>query len=111
LGNAFGIVEGVVVDTHVGRISKRLGLTESEDPAKIERDLMATLPREDWLAYSHMLIYHGRAVCQARAPRCAECTLADLCPTGRANLAGTAAAAPMAARPVAARKGSGKARP
>jgi endonuclease-3 len=111
LGNAYGIVEGVVVDTHVARVSQRLGLTSSEDPAKIEQDLMAVLPREDWLDFSHLLIYHGRAVCQARKPRCAECTLADLCPTGRAILAGNAAtAAATTGAPVATRKTSGKVR-
>jgi endonuclease-3 len=86
LGNAYGIVEGVVVDTHVARISQRLGLSAAEDPVKIEQDLMATLPRADWLDFSHLLIYHGRAICQARKPLCAECALAELCPTGRANL-------------------------
>jgi len=111
LGNAYGIVEGVVVDTHVARVSQRLGLTSSEDPAKIEQDLMAVLPREDWLDFSHLLIYHGRAVCQARKPRCAECTLADLCPTGRAILAGNAAtAATITGAAVATRKTSGKVR-
>jgi len=108
MGNAYGIVEGVVVDTHVGRISQRLGLTAQEEPAKIERDLMDTLPREDWLDFSHLLIYHGRAVCQARKPLCAECSLASLCPTGRANL-GMVGAAPAAASP-AARRAAPKAR-
>ncbi len=84
LGNAYGIVDGVVVDTHVARLSQRLGLTASEDPAKIEQDLMAALPRSDWLDWSHLLIYHGRAVCQARKPLCGQCMLLDLCPTGQA---------------------------
>jgi endonuclease III len=83
MGNAYGIVEGVVVDTHVGRLAQRLGLSAHEEPSKIEQDLMAALPREDWLDLSHLLIYHGRAVCQARKPLCADCTLAALCPTGR----------------------------
>lgn len=82
MGNAYGIVEGVVVDTHVGRLARRLGLTESEDPAKVEQDLMAILPQADWLDLSHLLIYHGRAVCQARRPLCEECTLRPMCPTG-----------------------------
>lgn len=89
MGNAYGIVEGVVVDTHVGRLARRLGFTQSEDPVKVEQDLMALFPQQDWLDLSHLLIYHGRAVCQARRPLCEECTLADLCPTGQATL-GTA---------------------
>ncbi len=80
LGNAFGIVEGVIVDTHVSRISRRLGLTDSDDPIKIEQELMKKLPRQDWLDFTHLLIYHGRAVCQARKPLCQQCTLIDLCP-------------------------------
>ncbi len=87
-GNAFHHVEGVVVDTHVGRISRRLGLTREDDPPKVERDLMAIVPRADWLPLSHMLISHGRAVCKAPTPNCPACTLRDLCPTGQAN-AGT----------------------
>jgi endonuclease-3 len=96
MGNAYGIVEGVVVDTHVGRLARRLGLTTSEDPVRVEQDLMALVPQKDWLPLSHMLIYHGRAVCQARRPLCEECTLVALCPTGQANLA--AAPAPTAAK-------------
>ena len=83
MGNAFGIVEGVVVDTHVGRISRRLGLTQEEDPVKVERDLMTLLDQPDWLDFSHLLIYHGRAICKAPTPLCTECMLLDLCPTGR----------------------------
>lgn len=82
LGNAYGIVEGIVVDTHAGRVSRRLGLASSEDPVKAEQELMKVIPRQDWLAYTHLLIYHGRAVCQARKPLCQQCTLVDLCPTG-----------------------------
>jgi len=96
LGNAFGLVEGVIVDTHVGRISRRLGLTSNDDPVKIEQDLMKTLPRPDWLAFTHLLIYHGRAVCQARKPLCQQCTLLDLCPTGAAIVASAPAPAPAA---------------
>ena len=88
MGNAYGIVEGVVVDTHVGRLARRLGLTASEDPVRVEQELMALVPQQDWLPLSHMLVYHGRAVCQARRPLCEECTLVALCPTGQANLAG-----------------------
>lgn len=80
LGNAFGVQEGVVVDTHVGRLAGRLGLSRAADPVKIERDLMPLFPRPDWTLLSHLLIDHGRNVCTARKPRCAACPLADLCP-------------------------------
>ncbi len=81
LGNAFGIDEGVVVDTHVGRISRLLGLTEEKDPVKVERNLMEFVPQSDWTIWSHLLIDHGRAVCKARKPDCGNCVLADLCPS------------------------------
>jgi endonuclease III len=81
LGNAFGIVEGVVVDTHVGRLARRLGWTTSEDPVRVEQELMQIIPQADWLDLSHMLIYHGRAVCIARKPLCGQCTLVALCPS------------------------------
>jgi endonuclease-3 len=81
LGNAFGIVEGVVVDTHVGRLVRRFGWTSNEDPVKVEQDLMKIVPQKDWLDLSHMLIYHGRAICLARKPLCEECALNDLCPS------------------------------
>jgi endonuclease-3 len=81
LGNAYGINEGVTVDTHVTRLSRLLGLTRHEDPVKIEQDLMPLFPREDWALLSHLLIFHGRQVCIARRPRCPECVLADLCPS------------------------------
>ncbi len=80
LAHAFGIHAGVTVDTHVKRLSQRLGLTESTDPLRIERDLMALLPQLDWENWSIRLIYHGRAVCNARTPACGACILADLCP-------------------------------
>ena len=80
LGSAFGLASGVVVDTHVGRLSRRLGLTRQADAVKAERDLVAVLPRDHWIAFSHRLIEHGRTVCTARRPRCAGCVLADLCP-------------------------------
>lgn len=83
LGNAFGINDGIVVDTHVARLSKLLGLTRQTDPAKIERALMRLFPREDWALLSHLLIFHGRQVCIARRPRCGECVLSDLCPSAR----------------------------
>lgn len=84
LGVAFGKAEGVVVDTHVRRLSGRLGLSSEDDPAKIERDLMALVPRSDWIDLSHLLIHHGRKVCQARKPDCAHCTIADVCPSALA---------------------------
>jgi endonuclease-3 len=84
-GVAFGVADGIVVDTHVGRLARRLGLTKADDPVKVERDLMAITPREDWIDLSHLLIFHGRRVCDAKRPRCADCGLADLCPSaGRA---------------------------
>ena len=79
LGVAYGLAEGVVVDTHVQRISKRLGLTRHDDPKKIEQDLMRVIPRERWIAFSHELILHGRAICTARKPRCAECPIETTC--------------------------------
>lgn len=80
LGVAFGRAEGVVVDTHVGRITRRLGLTARVDAPGAEKDLLREIPREHWIPFSHRLIDHGRAVCLARKPRCASCGLADLCP-------------------------------
>jgi endonuclease III len=81
LGNAFGVDEGIVVDTHVRRVSNRLGLTESQDPEKIEQDLMKVVPEEDWTIFSHLLIFHGRRVCKARKPDCPNCVLSDICPS------------------------------
>lgn len=81
LGNAFGIVEGFVVDTHIGRLARRFGWTTNEDPVKVEQDLMKIVPRADWLDLSHLMIYHGRAICQARNPLCEQCTLVNLCPS------------------------------
>jgi len=80
LGVAYGIATGVVVDTHVARLSHRLGLTEQRDPVKIERDLMALLPKRRWIEFSHELIHHGRQICIARRPRCEICPLDSLCP-------------------------------
>ena len=87
LGNAFGTAVGVTVDTHVTRLSQRLGLTRHTDPVKIELDLIPVVPRADWTLWSHLLIAHGRAVCQARKPRCGTCPLLDQCPSGRPLLA------------------------
>ena len=80
LGNVYGIAEGVVVDTHVKRLSERLGLTPETAPEKIERDLMALAPTSEWIMLSHLLIFHGRRVCNARKPMCGSCSLAHLCP-------------------------------
>lgn len=80
LGTCFGIPSGVVVDTHVGRLSQRLGLTKEVDPVKIERDLMAQLPQEEWIMFSHRMIHHGRRVCKARKPACDHCNFAEFCP-------------------------------
>ena len=79
LGSGFGIASGVVVDTHVMRLSNRLDLSHNTDPKKIEEDLMAVIPKDRWILFSHQLIWHGRRVCQARKPKCAECNLEPLC--------------------------------
>ena len=81
LSSAYGINVGIAVDTHVKRLSSLLGLTKQSDPVRIEQDLMAVAPKKEWGNFSHLLIYHGRAVCQARRPNHAECVLADLCPS------------------------------
>jgi endonuclease-3 len=85
LGNAFGLNEGVVVDTHVARLSRRLGLLKgpspTADPEKIEAELMAIVPRDDWANFSHWLIWHGRRRCMARKPDCTHCELRELCPS------------------------------
>jgi len=83
LGNAFGIDEGIVVDTHVTRLSNRLGLTRQQDAVKIEQDLVKIVPREEWTDVAHLFIHHGRAVCKAPTPRCAQCVLSDICPSSR----------------------------
>ncbi|MEZ4417523.1 MAG: endonuclease III [Gemmatimonadota bacterium] len=83
LGNAFGINEGVVVDTHVTRLARLLRLTAHSDAVKIERDLMELFPTERWTMLSHLLIFHGRQVCIARRPRCRDCVVADLCPSAQ----------------------------
>ena len=83
LAHAFGINAGVTVDTHVKRVTKRLGLTKHDDPLKVERDLMVLLPQLEWENWSIRIIYHGRAVCDARKPLCSQCELADLCHTAQ----------------------------
>ena len=83
LGNAFGTNEGVVVDTHVTRLSRRLALTRETDPVKIEQDLIRLFPRHQWTMLSHLLIEHGRTICDARAPKCSMCVVSDLCPSSQ----------------------------
>jgi len=80
-GVSFELADGVGVDTHVRRISQRLGLTKHEDPQKIEQDLMQLLPKSKWIAFSHQVIWHGRRICDARKPKCGDCTLQELCPS------------------------------
>lgn len=81
LGNAFGINEGVVVDTHVQRLSRRFGLTKESDPVKVEQALIPLFPRESWTMLSHLMIWHGRRTCDARKPKCNDCALAEICPS------------------------------
>lgn len=85
LGDAYGVREGICVDTHVARLSGRLGLTGNRDPVKIEKDLMKIVVKKEWSLFSHLLVWHGRRVCGARKPGCERCCLLDLCPFGRAN--------------------------
>jgi endonuclease III len=80
LGNAFNLAEGIVVDTHVGRLSRRLGLTRQQDPVKVEQALVKIVPKADWTLFSHLLIWHGRRRCSARKPDCSNCELSSLCP-------------------------------
>ncbi len=88
VASELGHAQGIVVDTHVRRLSQRLGLTRREDPVKIERDLQKIVPRADWPRFPHLLIWHGRRVCDARRPRCEDCVLEDLCPSSRLTAAG-----------------------
>ncbi|MDF1543494.1 MAG: endonuclease III [bacterium] len=83
LGVGFGLAEGVVVDTHVGRISRLLRLTKEKDAVKVERDLVKVIDRADWILFSHLMIDHGRAICKARRPNCQQCFLTDLCPSSQ----------------------------
>ena len=80
LGNAFNLAEGIVVDTHVGRLSRRMGLTRQHDPVKVEQALVKIVPKQDWTLFSHLLIWHGRRRCSARKPDCPHCEISDLCP-------------------------------
>jgi endonuclease-3 len=84
LGNSFGVVEGIAVDTHVKRLANRIGFSSESDPAKIERDLMRLIPREKWFSFTYVLIDHGRAICHAKKPRCTECPIEPLCPSSQA---------------------------
>lgn len=81
LGNAFGIASGVVVDTHISRLSQRLGLTDNKTPEKIENDLADLVPKRHWVMFPHWMIFHGRQICDARKPKCGQCVLADICPS------------------------------
>ncbi|NCA11016.1 hypothetical protein EBR56_04280 [bacterium] len=103
LGSGFGLAEGIVVDTHVGRIARRLGLTRHADAVKAERDLVKMVPRDHWISFSHRLIEHGRTICSARTPRCDDCPLADLCPR-----VGVGPGRKPARRPNRARKSAGR---
>lgn len=93
LGNAFGRSEGIVVDTHVRRVTNRLGLTSSQEPGVIEQDLMVVVPKKEWTIFSHRVIDHGRTICHARRPLCDECLLADVCPTAGLGLTGSSSVA------------------
>ncbi len=108
LGTAYDIASGVVVDTHVSRLSFRLGLTKEKDAVKIERDLMAQLPQSEWVNFSHRLIHHGRKICVARKPRCGECVLNVVCPKNgvkeKTALPGTAAARAITKKAIAVKK-------
>jgi len=107
LGTAYGLPTGIIVDTHAARVAGRLGLSRETDPEKIERDLCALFPREEWVATGHRLVLHGRYVCTARAPRCAECPLNELCPSRAGEAKGSATArARGEARRVASRGGA-----
>lgn len=81
LNNAYGLVEGIAVDTHVGRLARRLGLSAETDPVKVEKDLMGLIPRKNWMRITYLFIDHGRKVCKAPTPRCEECVLSDICPS------------------------------
>ena len=84
LGNSFGVVEGIAVDTHVKRLANRIGFSNESDPVKIEKDLMRLIPREKWFSFTYVLIDHGRAICHAKKPRCTECPIEPLCPSSQA---------------------------
>jgi endonuclease-3 len=109
LGNAFGIASGIVVDTHVARLSNRLGLSAQKQPEKIEKDLLEVVPKKDWIIFSHLLIAHGRKVCKARRPLCEECVVERLCPSSllkQANVQVLPAPNKRATRPLPAKRTS-----
>jgi endonuclease-3 len=106
LGVGYGIAEGVVVDTHVERLSRRLGLSRGKDPVAIEQELMRALPREEWIGFSHLLIFHGRLTCRARKPACERCVVSALCPSGPIFLAGKVP--PAEAKRAARKPGAGR---
>lgn len=109
LGSAYGIASGIVVDTHVGRVARRLGLTREQDPEKIEADLMAFFPRSRWIAIGLRLLLHGRYVCTARAPRCSACPLNEVCPSRQAPPIGAWTERAAAERELVESRGSGAA--
>ena len=111
LGSAFGQAEGIVVDTHVGRIARRLGLTRHTDAVRAERDLVKVVPRDHWIGFSHRLIEHGRTICPARSPRCDACPLADLCPRVGVKQKKKAGRKPSPPRKPAARRPRAAAKP
>ena len=94
VSSELGHAQGIVVDTHVRRLSQRLGLTRHEDPVRIERDLQRIVPRPDWARFPHLLIWHGRRICDARRPLCADCVIEDLCPSSRLRSSGASGRAP-----------------
>jgi endonuclease-3 len=98
LGNAFGRHQGIAVDTHVGRIVRRLGFTGETDPVRVERVLLELVPRREWTLFTHLLIAHGRAICQSRTPRCEACVLLSLCPEGASRVGGSVASRNRATR-------------
>ena len=106
LGVSYGVAEGVVVDTHVARISRRLGLTRNGKVEKIEQDLMKAIPRDSWIEFAHLMIFHGRRICEARKPKCPVCPVQDLCPSAKYFLAGKA---PPWERRIAAERGERRA--
>jgi endonuclease-3 len=121
LGTGYGIADGIVVDTHVERLARRLGLSRGKSPEEIERDLMRIVPREEWILFAHLLIFHGRRICDARKPKCGACSVASLCPSAPYFAAGkvppwekkgsaTRAAAKRAAKRTAAGRKPGPAR-
>ena len=104
LGVGYGVTEGIVVDTHVDRVSHRLGLTRAKTPVLVEQDLMKIVPREEWIEFAHLLIFHGRGVCAARSPRCGVCSVQDLCPSAKLFLSGKVPAREAARRAGTARR-------